>query len=186
MPSRIPDWHPGELRAMCVSTLREEVNRMRAISRKDIDGVEAELERLPRLNRDQVDARWRELLGTERPRRIYGELLIGVLAYRLQEKALGGLKPAIRRLLRQVAGNPGERRAFDALSQPRLKAGAVLLREWHGTTHRVTVLEHGYEYRGQRFKSLSEIARRLTGSRWSGPLFFGLKSSRKEQSSEAA
>jgi len=152
---------------------------MRAISRKEIDGVEAELERLPRLSTDELDTRWRELYGTERPRRIYGELLIGVLGYRLQEKALGGLKPATRRLLRQVAGNPNERRAFDALSQPRLKAGAVLLREWHGTTHRVTVLENGYEYGGQPLKSLSEIARRITGSRWSGPLFFGLKT--KEQ-----
>jgi hypothetical protein len=66
-----------------------------------------------------------------------------------------------------------------ALSKPRLKAGAVLLREWHGTTHRVTVLEKGFEYRDQRFTSLSEVARRITGSRWSGPLFFGLKT--KEQ-----
>jgi hypothetical protein len=55
----------------------------------------------------------------------------------------------------------------------------VLLREWHGTTHRVMVVENGYEYSSQRFKSLSEIARRITGSRWSGPLFFGLKA--KEQ-----
>jgi hypothetical protein len=55
----------------------------------------------------------------------------------------------------------------------------VLLREWHGATHRVTVLENGYEYSGQQLKSLSEIARRITASRWSGPLFFGLKA--KEQ-----
>jgi hypothetical protein len=79
--------------------------------------------------------------------RLYGELLVGVLAYRLQEKALGGIKPSTRRLLRQVAGGPSERRSMVALSKPRLKAGAVLLREWHGTTHRVTVLEKGFEYR---------------------------------------
>jgi hypothetical protein len=78
-------------------------------------------------------------------------------------------------LLRQLAGNPNKRRALNALTQPRLKAGAVLLREWHGTTHRVTVLENGHEYSDQQLKSLSEIARRITGSRWSGPLFFGLK-----------
>jgi hypothetical protein len=148
---------------------------MRAISHKAIEGVEAELERLPTLGSQQLDVRWRELYGSERPRRIYGELLISILAYRLQEKALGGLKPATRRLLRQVAGNPSERRSLDALTQPRLKAGAVLLREWHGATHRVTVLEFGYEYSGQRLRSLSAIARRITGSRWSGPLFFGLR-----------
>jgi Protein of unknown function (DUF2924) len=70
------------------------------------------------------------------------------------------------------------------LTKPRLKAGAVLLREWHGTAHRVGVLESGYEYHGQRFNSLSEIARRITGTRWSGPLFFGVK--RRAQSDASA
>jgi hypothetical protein len=157
---------------------------MRVVPRSEIERIEAELELLPKLSATQLDERWRELFGTARPPRLYGSLLIGVLAYRLQEKAFGGLKPATRRLLRQVAGLPAERRSLDRLTQPRLKAGAVLLREWHGTTQRVTVLESGYEYHGQRFKSLSEIARRITGSRWSGPLFFGLK--RKEQADASA
>jgi hypothetical protein len=64
--------------------------------------------------------------------------------------------------------------------------GTVLIREWHGTKHQVTVLKDGFLYRAKRFGSLSRIARAITGSRWSGPLFFGLKSSRKEQISEAA
>jgi hypothetical protein len=157
---------------------------MRVVPRNEIERIEAELELLPKLSAKRLDERWRELFGTARPPRLYGSLLIGVLAYRLQEKAFGGLKPATRRLLRQVAGLPAERRSLDRLTQPRLKAGAVLLREWHGTTQRVTVLESGYEYHGQRFKSLSEIARRITGSRWSGPLFFGLK--RKEQADASA
>jgi hypothetical protein len=144
----------------------------------------AELERLPRLNSQQLAERWRELFGSKQPHRIYGELLVGVLAYRLQEKVLGGIKPATRRLLRQVAGNPSERCSPAALSQPRLKAGAVLLREWHGTTHSVTVLEHGCEYNAQRFNSLSDVARRITGSRWSGPLFFGLKSKERIDAGE--
>jgi hypothetical protein len=157
---------------------------MHVAPRSEIERIEAELELLPKLSAKQLDERWRELFGPARPQRLYGPLLIGVLAYRLQEKAFGGLKPATRRLLRQVAGLPAERRSLDRLTQPRLKAGAVLLREWHGTTHRVTVLERGYEYNGQCFKSLSEIARRITGSRWSGPLFFGLK--RKAQSDASA
>jgi len=171
---------------MCVTIRIKEVNCMRSMSRRAIESVEVELEQLPTLSSEELDARWRELYGAERPRRIYGELLIGVLAYRLQERALGGLKPATRRLLRQVAGNPGERRSLDALTRPRLRAGAVLLREWHGATHRVTVLEHGYEYSGQRLKSLSEIARRITGSRWSGPLFFGLKAKEQVDASTSA
>jgi hypothetical protein len=141
----------------------------------EIAQVEAELELLSQLSAKQLDERWRELYGTARPQRLYGALLVGLLAYRLQEKAYGGLKPATRRLLRQVAGLPHERRSLEALTKPQLKAGAVLLREWHGTTHRVTVLESGYEYGGQTFRSLSEVARRITSSHWSGPLFFGLK-----------
>lgn len=157
---------------------------MRIAPRSEMERIEVEIELLPKLSAEQLDERWRELFGTARPQRLYGPLLIGVLAYRLQEKAFGGIKPATRRLLRQVAGLPAERRPLDRLNQPRLKAGAVLLREWHGTTHRVTVLESGYEYNAQRFKSLSETARRITGSRWSGPSFFGLK--RREQSDASA
>ena len=62
----------------------------------------------------------------------------------------------------------------------------MLIREWHGTKHQVTVAKDGFLYRAKRFHSLSQIARTITGSRWSGPLFFGLKSSGKEQSNEAA
>ena len=66
-------------------------------------------------------------------------------------------------------------------ARTRLKAGTVLVREWHGVTHRVTVLDDGFDFDGERFRSLSEIARKITGVRWSGPLFFSLKSSAKEQ-----
>jgi hypothetical protein len=151
------------------------VDSVRIASQGELERIEAELELLPQSNAKQLDERWRELFGTPRPARLYGPLLISVLAYRLQEKAFGGIRPATRRLLRQVAGLPAERRFLNRLTQPRLKAGAVLLREWHGTAHRVTVLESGYEHNGNRFKSLSEIARRITGTRWSGPLFFGLR-----------
>jgi hypothetical protein len=62
-----------------------------------------------------------------------------------------------------------------------LKAGTTLVREWHGVTHRVTVLDDGFDFESKRFRSLSEIARKITGVRWSGTLFFGLKSSASEQ-----
>ncbi|MGD0291792.1 MAG: DUF2924 domain-containing protein [Candidatus Binataceae bacterium] len=67
-----------------------------------------------------------------------------------------------------------------------MSTGTVLVREWHGIKHQVTVLQDGFLYRAKHFRSLSQIARAITGSRWSGPLFFGMKSSRKEQSYEAA
>ena len=157
---------------------------MRTPSRSEIERIEAELELLPTLSARQLDERWQELFGTKRPQRLYGALLVGVLAYRIQELAFGGIKPATRRLLRQVAGRPDERRPLEVLTRPRLKAGTVLLREWRGSAHRITVLESGYEFRGEHYKSLSEVARRITGSRWSGPLFFGLK--RREQADAGA
>lgn len=168
-------------RAMCVSTTRGKVDNMGRAAQGELQSLSAEIERLQTLNTEQLDERWSQLFGSTRPRRIYGALLIGALAYRLQEKALGGLRPATRRLLRQVAGTPAERRPIPALSKPRLQVGAVVLREWHGTTHRVMVLEDGFQYGNRRFGSLSEVTRVITGSRWSGPLFFGLKAAAKEQ-----
>ena len=64
---------------------------------------------------------------------------------------------------------------------PRLKPGTELIRDWHGVTHRVTILPNGFQFRAKRFRSLSQIARTITGARWSGPLFFGLKAASKEQ-----
>jgi hypothetical protein len=119
--------------------------------------------------------RWRTLYGTEPPRRISEDLLRRAIAYRLQERALGGLKPSTRRLLQRVAEDARPRRSTSAKPVPRLRAGAVLIREWRGTNHQVTVLEDGVLFHGKRHRSLSEVARKITGNRWSGPLFFGLK-----------
>jgi hypothetical protein len=91
------------------------------------------------------------------------------------------------RLLERIADDAAARRqASPTPKKIHVSAGTVLIREWHGTKHRVTVLKDGFLYRAKRFHSLSQIARTITGSRWSGPLFFGLKSSRKEQINEAA
>jgi len=91
------------------------------------------------------------------------------------------------RLLERIADDAAARRqSAPTPEKVRVNAGTVLIREWHGTKHQVTVLNDGFLYRAKRFHSLSQIARTITGSRWSGPLFFGLKSSRKEQSNEAA
>ena len=78
------------------------------------------------------------------------------------------------------------RQAAPTPEKIRVNAGTVLIREWHGTKHQVTVLKDGFLFRAKRFRSLSQIARAITGSRWSGPLFFGLKAARKEKINEAA
>jgi hypothetical protein len=97
-----------------------------------------------------------------------------------RKEALGGLKPATRRLLARVAANGTARRPALMAAERKIKPGSTLLREWHGVQHRLTVLEDGVQFGGKRYRSLSEVARKITGSCWSGPLFFGLKGATKE------
>lgn len=131
-----------------------------------------------------VDARalrqqWAKLFGAEPSPLIGDALIIRAIAYRLQERAFGGLKPAARRVLDRISEGPSDA-VLANIPQPRAGAGSVLIREWGGIHHRVTVLDHDVVYQGRRYQSLSEVARAITGSRWSGPLFFGLKGRAKE------
>src|SRR5216684_6472011 len=129
--------------------------------------------------------RWRALYCTEPPQRISRDLLVRALAYRIQEKALGGLKPSTRRLLAKVAAAASAHRPMRMAPQPTLKPGTVLLREWHGTQHQVIVRENGIVFNGKQYKSLSQVAYRITGTKWSGPLFFGLRANRLERTNGA-
>jgi hypothetical protein len=97
----------------------------------------------------------------------------------------GGLKPSTRRLLIKVAADASARRPIQVTPEPALKPGTVLLREWHGTEHQVIVRENSVVFNGKQYKSLSAVAYRITGTKWSGPLFFGLKANRQEQSNGA-
>ena len=136
--------------------------------------ISAEIAALASLDIKDLKSRWRDLYDTEPPPRISRELLTRAIAYRLQEKAFGGLAPATRRLLERVADDLSSHRARP--SQARKAApGTLLIREWRGKAHQVTVHDDGVGYRGKRYGSLSEVARLITGTRWSGPLFFGLR-----------
>jgi len=130
--------------------------------------------------------RWRALYGTEPPRRISRDLLTRALAYRIQEQARGGLKPSTRRLLAKVAADASAHRPIQTAPAPTLTPGTVLLREWHSTQHQVVVGEDGIVFQGKPYKSLSQIAYRITGTKWSGPLFFGLKAVRQEHGDGAS
>ncbi len=105
--------------------------------------------------------------------------MLRAIAYRIKEKSRGGLKPATRRRLMQFAHDGANGSALAAAPSRTVKAGAVLVREWRGISHQVSVLEKGFCFRGRHYRSLSEVAREITGSRWSGPLFFGLKGSQE-------
>ena len=99
----------------------------------------------------------------------------------MQENALGALKSSVRRHLIQAASSPATPRPSPHYPSLRPRAGTVWVRDWGGVTHQAKVLEDGILFRSKRNKSLSDVARVITGARWSGPLFFGLKSIAKEQ-----
>jgi hypothetical protein len=157
------------------------VKRKVSLSHSSLTG---EIAALPAATYADLKQRWRVLYRTEPPPRISRDLLVRALAYRIQEKALGGLKPSTRRLLVKVAADAAAHRPLQFAPQPTLKPGTVLLREWHGTQHQVIVREGGIVFRGKPYKSLSEVAYRITGTKWSGPRFFGLRPNRQEQKSD--
>jgi Protein of unknown function (DUF2924) len=144
------------------------------------DDLAREVGSLSTLGSKLLKDKWRTLYGVEPLRQISRSLMIRALAYRMQERTLGGLKPATRRLLTQFAHDGAGGRKPVAAPSRTVKPGAVLVREWRGAHHQVTVLEQGAIFEGKRYRSLSQIARKITGSRWSGPLFFGLKRSQQE------
>ena len=148
---------------------------VRASSKGEREKLAEEIGRLRSLNLEQLKSRWRALYGSQAPTRFSRDLLVRAIAYRIQERALGGLSRATRRLLQRVAADAQARRPLKLTPVRQLEPGALLIREWGGIKHQVTVLEKGFSYGGKRYRSLSEVARLITGTRWSGPLFFGLK-----------
>jgi hypothetical protein len=141
--------------------------------------VALEVARLATLSVKHLKARWRSLYDTEPPRYVSRELLTRAVGYRLQERAFGGLKPSTLRLLERLGGDYSANHLVHSAAR-KATDGTVLVREWRGVSHRVEVLDDRVVYQGQRHQSLSEVARLITGSRWSGPLFFGLKNRAKE------
>jgi len=134
------------------------------------------LSRLPHLDLAELRELWCQLYKTETAPRFSRELLVRAVAYRIQEVASGGPRLELQRQLRQIAlelQQTGRLRI-----RPQLKPGTRLMREWRGQSHEVLVLDAGFSWQGTRYRSLSAIARKITGTAWSGPLFFGLRSNR--------
>ena len=135
-----------------------------------------ELMEIPDLDRAGLLARWERALGRPPPKGISRRLLEYCAAYQVQVKAFGGLKTTIQRRLRnRVMSKEKLAKSSQAPRQSKLLLpGTRLVREWHGVTHTVDVLEKGFLYNGDVYKSLSRVACVITGARWSGPRFFGL------------
>lgn len=144
------------------------------------DPIPARLAALRTTSTPELKRQWRELFATEPPA-FNRRYLESRLAYRIQELAYGGLKPETLRRLEALGeqldgGNPVTRRIRADL---RPIAGTRLIREWQGTEQVVTVLAEGFEWQGRPYQSLSAIARAITGTRWNGWVFFGLKNHRR-------
>ena len=146
--------------------------------------IRTKLQELPCLSNPELLALWQELFAKSAHPRLRRNLMIPILAYRIQENAYGGLKPSTRQSLQKLAANLEQNRKAPLLLTLQLKPGTKLLRQFQGEIHEVLVVDEGFEYRGKRYESLSEIARQVTGTRWSGPLFFGLKKSQKARSAQ--
>lgn len=129
---------------------------------------------LPAMTMPELQTMWRDLHGSEPPR-CNRKFVESRLAYRIQELAYGGLKAETKKRLAALAdgiGQPGTQRTSP---EQKLLAGTRLIREWQGVEHAVTVLVDGFEWQGRPYASLSSVARAITGTRWNGPLFFGLR-----------
>jgi hypothetical protein len=159
---------------------------VRSLSEKEREKLASEIARLHSLGVEQLKSRWWNLYRSQAPARFSRDLLVRAIAYRIQERALGGLSTATRRLFERIAAAAQARRPLKLAPVRSLEPGAVLIREWGGIKHQVLVLDHGFSYGGKHYRSLSELARLITGSRWSGPLFFGLKHRTKAEAGHAA
>ena len=139
------------------------------------EDLSEKLTALAELDAASLRREWRRLYRSHPPLHIRRDLLVLAIAWKLQEKVHGGLTAAQKRRLAGIAEELKKGGDLSAGPTIRLKPGSRLVREWRGETHDVLVLEDGFEWNGEHRRSLSAIAREITGTRWSGPLFFGLK-----------
>ena len=139
--------------------------------------VSSQIESLKGLTLAQLRDRWSEVFSTAPPTAARQDYLVRALAHHLQDQVGGGLAPSTQRRLAKLMTDGATKENYTQPPRTNLKPGSRLLREWQGTTHEVSVVEGGFAYRTKTYKSLSEIARKITGTRWSGQLFFGLRSS---------
>ncbi len=142
--------------------------------------VEEELDRLATMPIAHLRVRYREVFRSDPPKAFGPDLLRRSIAQRIQEKAYGGLSRATQRLLDQMV-RAAMAKPNGRLELPRrIKAGSELVRTWKGKSYRVMVMADGFAHDGKTFASLSELASEITGTKWNGPRFFGLRPASKE------
>jgi hypothetical protein len=142
-----------------------------------VTDIEARIMALEALATSELRIEWRRLYRATPPTRLSRDLLLRGIAYMVQERAHGGLSLSTKRRLRSLCEGSDQRGGPTAGAT--LKPGTKLVREWHRQVHTVSVLDEGFEYQGERYRSLTRIARRITGVPWSGPRFFGISKRRR-------
>ena len=157
------------------------------MSRVSHEEVESEVDRIAGMRIAELRVLWRTKLRSEPPPAFGPDLLRRSLAQKAQEDALGGLSTAAKRLLNHLVAQHAKSPGGRIVVPRRIKPGAVLVRQWKGRTNRVMVQQDGFAFDGRSYSNLSEIARVITGTRWNGPRFFGLRpdASKPEGSGEA-
>ena len=148
-------------------------NRNGRARKPGLSDIEAEIAGLLHRSKQELRLAWRKLHRSEPPFGMSRDLLIRSLAYELQQRAHGSPNRALLRRLQTLAG-ASEKSALSFEPGVVLKAGTTLVRQWRGRTHTILVREDGFEYEGERYRSLTVIAERITGAHWSGPRFFGV------------
>ena len=135
---------------------------------EDRDAVRRQLLSLAALTREELTEKWKDLFGRNPPN--YGTLFMrNRLAWRIQELFYGGIPEPLQRVFRS-SGDPLQTKPGRSL-----RPGTILVRLWHGVRHEVTIRQNGFEYQGQLYRSLSAVAKKITGSHWNGRRFFQLK-----------
>jgi len=146
--------------------------------------LEVALHQLSRARIQELRERWRSTFRAEPPPAFGPDLLRRGIAYRLQEQRYGGLSPSVQRQINQLIRTLAKKRSGYIELPRRVKSGSILIRLWKGKSHRVAVLDDGFAFKERFYNSLSEIAREITGTRWNGPKFFGLRSGKSEEAKE--
>lgn len=155
----------------------DEAARKRGLAEAKQAQIAAQIDEIRSLNKDQLRQRWEETFKKPAPDALTKDLLARMIAYRIQEKAFGGLDRETEKLLESYA------RGDKASTPPRrMKSGTVLLREYQGFRHTVTVADGGFIWNDKKYASLSTIAKEITGTSWNGPRFFGLREEKKGKS----
>jgi hypothetical protein len=154
-----------------------------AVQRKSLDHpIEKKITSLRDLELSILRERWAEFYPNPAPIHLRREFLIKAIAYQMQVRLFGGLKPETKRKLREIASSLREGKPDSFLTAPKIKPGTKLIRSWKGENHIVTALESGFAWKRKHYESLSEVARAITGTRWNGLLFFGVKRRMTKQS----